>query len=134
MPQKIKRQIKRSMPIFVIVSLLTSTFAIGLVFNFEIDLFKSGQNFDPSISMMEAQAQLNDYASTTVEVRNAPPAFFAGPTENPTSTSTTPINDGDDIGFTVTGQDSEGNQYYLAICSTNSITASTSLPSSLVCQ
>lgn len=126
MPQKIKRQIKRSMPLFVIFSLLTSTVAIGLVFNFDINFYNLGKDFDMSFSMRGAQAQQDDYASTTVEVRNAPPAFTAGPTEVPTSTSTTPVNDGASISFAATSTDDESNNYYLAICKTNSITASTS--------
>ncbi|MEA3398387.1 MAG: hypothetical protein U9R06_01445 [Patescibacteria group bacterium] len=124
MSQKIKKQIKRSMPVFVIVSLLASTAAIGLVFNFELNFYNPiKKDFGMSLSVPAAQA--DDYASTTVQVRNAPPSITNGPAESPTSTSTSPINAGDDISFTVTATDDEGNDYYIAVCKTDSITAST---------
>ncbi|OQX70778.1 hypothetical protein B6D52_03490, partial [Candidatus Parcubacteria bacterium 4484_255] len=123
MSQKIKKQLKRSMPVFVIISLLTSTMAIGLVFNFNLNFYNPvKKSFDVFLSRPQARA--DDYASTTVKVKNAPPSITAGPAENPTSTSTSPVNAGDSIAFTVTATDDEGNQYYLAVCKTNSITAS----------
>lgn len=112
----IKKQIKRSMPLFLIFSLLTSTFAIGLVFNFDISLFG-----DDLLSKPEASAQLNDTASTTVTVLNAPPAITTDPAEVPPSASTTPRNVGDAISFTVTADDPESNAYYLIVCDADSV-------------
>ncbi len=125
MSQKIKKQLKRSMPVFVIVSLLASTMAVGLVFNFNLNFYNPvKKHFDVFLSLPGAQAA-PDYASTTVTVKNAPPSISAGPAENPTSTSTSPVNAGGNIGFTVSAHDDESNNYYMAVCKTDSITAST---------
>lgn len=118
MAQKIKKQIKRSMPLFIIFCLLTSTGSLALVFNINFSLF--GLNFDKP----EASAQGSDQATTTVTVKNAAPEWAVVPAETPISTSTSPINVGYAISFIGTANDAESNSYYLAICSTNSITAS----------
>ena len=49
------------------------------------------------------------------------PGFTAGPTDS--SSSTTPTNAGANVTFTATASDPETNNYYLAVCKTNSITA-----------
>jgi hypothetical protein len=113
----IKKQIKRSLPLFLIFTLLTSS-VVGLLFNFDFDLF-DGNHF----SMPEVQAQTTDTASTTVTVLNAPPAITSDPAEVPPSASTTPRNVGGSIGFTVTADDPEGNTYYLIVCDANSVLA-----------
>lgn len=125
MAKKIKRQIKRSIPLFVIVSLISSTMAIGLVFNFNFDIYRdTDNNLDIAINMQEAQAQ-DDFASTTVTVLNAAPEFSVDPTESPVSTSSSPVNVGDAISFQATASDAESNSYYLIVCPGDG-TASTS--------
>lgn len=126
MSQKIKKQIRRSMPWLLIFSLIISSAAVGLVFNFNINVYqKDKDNVGVKFDLSTAQAQ-NTTATTSVTVRNAPPSFTAGPAEsNPVSTTTTPVNTGSSIAFTGTASDDEGNHYYLAICSSNSIIAST---------
>jgi hypothetical protein len=124
MPQKIKKQIKRSMPVFMIFSLVISSTVIGLVFNLGFNFLNFDKITKGHIAPPMAQAQ-NDTASTTVTVKNAAPEFSVDPAESPTSTSTSPVNVGDAISFNATATDAENNQYYLIICSTNSVTAST---------
>lgn len=62
-------------------------------------------------------------ATTSVTVSNSAPVFTVIPVENPASTLAAPINVGGNIAFTATGTDSNGDNYYLAICKTNLITA-----------
>ena len=119
MAQKIKKQIKRSMPLFIILCLLTSTGSLALVFNFNFSLP------DLHFNKPEASAQTGDQATTTVTVLNAEPEWAVYPAESPISTSTSPINVGYAISFIATANDPESDSYYLAICSTNSVTAST---------
>ncbi|MCK5061395.1 hypothetical protein KAR28_02500 [Candidatus Parcubacteria bacterium] len=119
MAQKIKRQIKRSMPLFIIFCLLTSTASLALVFNFDFSLSNL-------LGQPTALAQpYGDQATTTVTVMNAAPQWAVYPAEVPISTSTSPINVGYDISFTGTANDLESDSYYLAICSSSSIIAST---------
>lgn len=124
MSQKIKKQIKKSMPFFVIVSLITSSVAVGIVFNFDFNLYRlKNSNLNLSLTLPEVQA---DTATTSVEVRNAPPAFYTGmyPYEDPSSTSTSPIINGTGtMTFKGMGDDPEGAQYFLAVCGTNGVTA-----------
>ena len=116
MCKKIKKQIKRSMPLFLIFSLIISSAVVGLVFNFDFNIYQlDDKNFGFTVDIPKVQA---DTATTSVTVRNAPPAFTAGPVENPSSTSTTPVNFGGWISFNATASDDEGNGYYLAICGT----------------
>jgi hypothetical protein len=119
----LREKAKRSLPILVILCLI-NFFAVGVSFNLNFDIlnFSTGKLLT---SPFEAEAA--DQASTTVIVRNAPPAI-SGTTENPTSTSTTPINVGGSIGFQATGTDGEGNDYWLLICTTNNATTTGSDP------
>ncbi len=124
MPQKIKKQIKRSMPWFIIFSLVLNSMVIGLVFNFNFKFHKSLDK-DLSFEMAASQAQAqNTHATTSVEVQNAPPTITGGPAESPASTSTSPVNIGDSLDFTVTATDAENNGYWLIVCTTDSVTAS----------
>ncbi|MBU4432414.1 hypothetical protein KKD60_04010 [Patescibacteria group bacterium] len=114
--------IKRSMPYFMILSLIMSSTVIGLVFNFNTSTKKLvNELFRP-----EAQAQ-NDTATTTVTVRNAAPTITIKPAEvfaaGLGSTSTTPVNIGASIGFSVTADDMEDNSYYLIVCTSTTATA-----------
>ena len=70
MAKKIKKQIIRSIPLFVILSLITSSVAVGLVFNFDWEIYKMFNEKDAhlALTMPEAQAQ-DDTATTTVEVQ-----------------------------------------------------------------
>ncbi len=64
-----------------------------------------------------------DSVSTTVTVGNSAPSFSAGPAENPVSDATTPTNAGSDVTFEATATDPNSDNYYLAICKTNAVTA-----------
>ena len=120
MPKKIKKQIKKSIPFFVIISLIMSSTAMGLFFNFDYHFHNFFNKSESSIiSLPEAKAV--DVASTTVEVQNAPPSITVDPAEVPASTSTSPVNIGDTLTITVTANDGESNSYYLLICSTDSV-------------
>lgn len=61
--------------------------------------------------------------TTQVTVGNSAPTFTAGPAENPASDNTTPTNEGSNVTFQATATDSNSEDYYLAICKTNSVTA-----------
>ncbi len=108
----------------MIINLVISSVSIGLFFNFDFKLIPTFHR-DNLKAVFEPRDARADTASTTVEVRNAAPHFTAGPAENPSSTSTTPVNYGSALPFTATAQDDEGNNYYLIVCTTNSVTAST---------
>lgn len=114
MSKIIKHHIKRSLPLFVIFCLLISSSVFGLVFNFDFGLSRSSDN-----STFRPEVQAAGSATTTVEVLNAPPAYIVNgePKEVPASTSTSPVNVGDALGFAATASDPEGNQYRLLICS-----------------
>jgi hypothetical protein len=64
-----------------------------------------------------------DSSSTSVNVQNTAPQFTAGPAENPASTSTSPNDVGTDVTFEATASDPNTNQYYLAICKSDAISA-----------
>lgn len=64
-----------------------------------------------------------DPSSTQVLVDNDPPSFTTIPYEDPASTSSSPANVGNSITFRATADDGESHQYYLAICTTNAVTA-----------
>jgi hypothetical protein len=63
--------------------------------------------------------------NTSVTVSNTAPDFATGgePYEVPASYSGTPINVGASISFYATGEDANSDQYYLAICQTDAVTA-----------
>jgi len=115
---KIKKQIKRSFPLLIIFGLLSSLLA-GLVFNINLNFKQDTEDFIKWTSEVQA-----DTATTEVTVKNAPPAFTVNAAENPISSSTSPVNVGGSISFTATANDPEDNDYYLIICSSDSIIAS----------
>ncbi len=124
MSKIIKRKIRRSMPWLIIISLI-SLMVSGAIFNFNISVHKNiNSKLSLQINIKQAEAQ-NDTASTTVTVRNAPPAFTVDPAETPASTSTSPINVGGSISFVATADDPENNDYYLIVCDSDSVIAST---------
>src|SRR3989339_102392 len=116
MCKKLKRQIWKSMPILVIFCLLWSTFAVGVVFNLNFNIYNKQEN-NLNFVIPEAQA---DQATTTVFVLNASPYFVLGPFEKPFSTNTTPVNVGETLVFTALADDPELNDYYLLVCATSS--------------
>jgi hypothetical protein len=124
MSKIIKKQLKRSMPLFIIFCLLCSTFAVGLVFNYDISVSYKDGKLSFNVNNPEAQAD-GDTATTTVTVKNAPPTFNGFPAEVPASTSTSPVNIGYPIGFSTQASDVEGNSFYLIICDAPGVTAST---------
>lgn len=67
-----------------------------------------------------------DPVDTSVTVGNSAPTFSVAPAESPASDSTNPTNVGSSVTFTATGTDSNSEDVYLAICKTNSVTATNS--------
>ncbi len=122
MSQKIKKQIKKSMPVFMIFSLLISTSIAGLVFNLDFRIIKTvNEHLGIEIGLSEAQAQ--DTASTTVTVQNAPPALVGNVAEVPAHGSTTPVNVGYQAIWQATANDPESNNYYLIVCASDAVSA-----------
>lgn len=64
-----------------------------------------------------------DSLNTSVVVGNSAPSITVTPAESSASDGTTPTNEGAAISFTATATDSNNENYYLAICKTNSVTA-----------
>lgn len=64
-----------------------------------------------------------DSVTTSVTIGNNAPTFTTGPIEDPAITSAAPANIGNLINFKATGTDGNGEDYYLIVCSTNSVTA-----------
>ena len=61
-------------------------------------------------------------ATTEVTVSGNTPVFTAGPAENPASDGTTPTNVGANVTFEATASDADFDNYFLAICKTDSVT------------
>lgn len=61
--------------------------------------------------------------TTSVIVGNSAPSFSVAPHEVTASTATSPSNVGTTITFAATGTDGNADNYYLAICKTNEISA-----------
>lgn len=60
--------------------------------------------------------------TTSVTVGNSPPSFTTSPYEDPASTVTAPTKVGSDVTFKATANDSNNENYYLIVCSTDSVT------------
>ena len=60
--------------------------------------------------------------TTSVTVGNSAPTFTVGPAENPASSTTSPTNVGSNVTFQATATDANNNNYYLIVCSSNSVT------------
>lgn len=71
----------------------------------------------------EAQTTDTETVTTKIVVGNSPPAFTVAPAESPASYATSPTTPGAAITFTARGTDPNNENYYLVICSTNSVTA-----------
>lgn len=87
--------------------------AFGLITFFTMKVFK-------------AEAQDTQTVATSVTVGNTAPSITTGPAESPASSATAPTAIGSSITFSATASDANGENYYLIICSTNSVTAGTS--------
>ena len=77
------------------------------------------------ITLLLLAKTFNTYAfsvTTAVLVGNEAPSFTVQPFEDPTSSSTTPTNVGSNTTFKATGVDTNEDNYYLIICSTDSVT------------
>lgn len=72
--------------------------------------------------VLPVSSVLADSVTTSVTVGNSGPAFTVNPAESPASDATTPTNVGSNVTFTATGTDANSENYYLAICKTNSVT------------
>lgn len=66
--------------------------------------------------------------ATSVIVGNSAPSFTVQPFEVVASTTASPTNVGSTVTFQATGTDGNGENYYLAICKTNAITANNNNP------
>ena len=73
-----------------------------------------------------AQSSVTKTFTTKVTVGNSPPSITVLPAESPASSTSDPTTPGDAITFSATATDANGENYYLVICSTNSVTAGTS--------
>lgn len=117
MSKIIKKQLKRSMPWFLILCII-SALVVGAAFNFDINL----RNFS-HISFEKPEVNANsDTATTTITILNSSPTFSVAPIEvfdTDGSTSTTPVNASSSIGFRATPDDPEFNDSYLIVCSTS---------------
>ena len=88
------------------------TTLLGLVVFAVVFIFNLGENH-----IKQAEAQ--NTATTTVTVVNTAPAWTASTTEQIESSVTNPTNVGDNVTWQAIGTDSNGERYYLLICSTN---------------
>lgn len=84
--------------------------------------------FGLSLLSYTAYADDPEEIIASVDINNTAPVFSVTPYEENTvtltaSTPATPINVGSSITFRATGDDQDGNQYYLAVCKTDSVTA-----------
>jgi hypothetical protein len=119
MSKFLQKKLKRSLPVIVIFCLI-NVLVLGFSFNLNLNFVKPEQK---GFVKMAPAAEAASTAITYVTVKNAPPVFSAGPSENPVSTSTTPINVGGNISFTGTATDFEGDSYRLLICGGNKATS-----------
>lgn len=120
-----EKQIKRSIPM-VLILVLVSSLVTGFAFNLDVRLTGLSKELGSKIKIGFNLPTVNaDTATTSVTVKNAAPSFSVAPAESPASASTSPVNEGGSIGFNGTATDPESNSYYLIVCSSNSVTAST---------
>jgi len=107
------KKVKKTIPWFLMVSILL----VGLVAGLNI-LVKNTKAATPS---------------TDVTINNEVPAFVGDAAESPSShsgagtgdTAGNPTNEGSDVTFQATANDPNGDNYYLAVCTTDAVTAGT---------
>ncbi len=92
---------------------------IGVVVFAIVFIFNLGESH-----IKEATAQSN--ATTTVTVVNTPPQWTASTTEVVESSSNNPTNAGSVVSWSAIGTDSNGERYYLLICSNTNAPSGTS--------
>jgi hypothetical protein len=120
MLKKIKKA-KKPFSWFLIICVINFV-TLGFVFNVNINLGRIKINFErPKLELEVPDAKALTTATTTVTVRNAPPEWTVNPYEGPTSSTSSPTNIGDNVIFRATGNDYEANNYYLIVCSVNSV-------------
>jgi len=112
MSKKITKKIKKTLPWFVVLGLIGLVIGIGL-------------NFDLNFERSEVQA---DDVGTSVTVSNAAPEWTTDAQEGTESSAANPTNAAQNVTFTATGTDPNGDQYYLAVCTAAGITAVNSGP------
>ena len=103
-----------------ILSIIFSLIMLGVFF----------PNEKKEILQKNTNSLRTDYAKIVITWNppNNAPTISSGPAENPASTSTSPTNVGSDVTFQATAIDGDGDNYYLAICKTNAITANNNAP------
>jgi len=74
----------------------------------------------------DTDAQVSKQLPTSVTVGNSAPVFTVAPYEDPVSHTTSQTAVGAKITFRATATDANNENYYLILCSTNSVTAGTS--------
>jgi hypothetical protein len=120
MSKILQKRIRYSLPI-VLIFCIVNVFVLGFSFNLNLDFVKPIRE---GFVKLTPNAEAASTATTSVIVKNSPPHFTVGPEENPTSSSTSPINVGGSIGFTGTAVDDEGDSYWVIVCSGNKATSS----------
>lgn len=100
------KKIKKSIPWFLVLILIGTMVGLGL-----------------NIAKPQVKA---DTSTTSVAVANTAPSFTAGPAEDPASLGTSPTNVGSNVTFKATASDPNTDNYYLAVCTTDAVTAGAS--------
>lgn len=90
----------KSIPLFLILVLIGTIVGIGLNWYQQVKATDVG---------------------TSVTVSNAAPSFTVDPHEDPASYADSPTNAGSDVTFKATADDPNGENWYLAVCKTNSV-------------
>lgn len=122
MSKIIKRKIKRSMPVALVLFLISSIVS-SLIFNYSLIQLPKLIGEKIKVGFEKPLALAQDTASTTVTVRNSPPSFTVDPAESPTSSSTSPVNETETAVLVGTASDPESNNWYLIVCSAAGVTA-----------
>jgi hypothetical protein len=98
----------------------------GLTVNGSMSVdFVSVSDSDASGGTAITQTNSTDGGHNLNWVFNTAPSFSAGPSDGG-SVAATPTNVGSNVAFTATATDTQSDNYYLAICKTNSVTANNS--------
>lgn len=90
-----------------IFTTIVGVFAFAIIF-----LFNLGPADEGHVSAQEN-------ATTSVTVLNTPPAWTASTTEEFESSTSSPTDEGQEVSWVAIGTDSNSEDYYLLICSTN---------------
>lgn len=74
------------------------------------------------VSVFQTEFANADSVSTSVTVGNTPPVIQGDPAENPVSDGTTPTDVGSNVTFEVTATDSNNENFYMAVCKSDTVT------------